>query len=270
MSVLLIRLCGAMQSWGTKSRFYDRDTEDFPSKSGVLGIVGAALGRDRAEDISDLTALKLGVRALDKGTRKYDYQVAGVDGFFRASGSVERNSAIPYTKHYLSDADFVVGLEGDRALLKRINSALRNPVYPLFLGRKSYVAAKPFSLPENGIVEVPLYDALRDFGYHAVIDREEIKRMKRKYFDSDKQVRKDWNGEEVVYEQTMLLDADVPVGQEPILNTKLQDLPISFADRNYMLRDVSLYQVKYDIEKDLAYLHDVDKKIEKGGEDVPE
>lgn len=260
-----------MQSWGTKSRFYDRDTEDFPSKSGVLGIVGAALGRDRAEDISDLTALKFGVRALKKGNIVFDYQVAGVEnGVYKAEGGVT-DYAIPYTKHYLSDADFVVGLEGDRELLERIHSAMRNPVYPLFLGRKSYVAAKPFALPENGIVETPLYEALRDFRYHSIIDKEEIKRMKYKYFDNDKQVRKNRDGEEVVYEQTMLFDSSVSVdGVEAILETKLQDMPISFADRNYMLRDVSLYQVKYDIEKDLAYLHDFDKKKEKGGEDVLE
>ncbi len=263
MSVLLIRLCGAMQSWGTKSRFYDRDTEDFPSKSGVLGIVGAALGRDRAENISDLTALKFGVRKLKSGGQKKEWQTV-------EEPTDDKNYGFPYRKYYLSDADFVAGLEGDRALLEQINSALRNPVYPLFLGRKSYVAAKPFSLPENGIVETPLYDALRDFRYHSIIDGEEIKRMKYKYFDSEKKVRKDWNEQEVVYEQTMLFDVAVLVGQEPILNTKLQDLPISFADRNYMLRDVSLYQVQYDIEKDLAYLNDGDIKIEKGGTDVPE
>ena len=47
MATLLLRLQGPMQSWGTTSRFDERDTQLEPSKSGVLGLVCAALGRDR-------------------------------------------------------------------------------------------------------------------------------------------------------------------------------------------------------------------------------
>ena len=46
-ATLLLRLQGPMQSWGTTSRFDERDTQLEPSKSGVLGLVCAAIGRDR-------------------------------------------------------------------------------------------------------------------------------------------------------------------------------------------------------------------------------
>ena len=58
MTTLLLRLQGPMQSWGTTSRFDERDTQLEPSKSGVLGLICAALGRDRKEDIQDLADLR--------------------------------------------------------------------------------------------------------------------------------------------------------------------------------------------------------------------
>ena len=41
---LLLWLEGPLQSWGHDSRFGRRDTLPFPTKSGVLGMVCAALG----------------------------------------------------------------------------------------------------------------------------------------------------------------------------------------------------------------------------------
>ena len=45
MPTLLLRLVGPMQAWGTSSRFDERDTGKEPSKSGVIGLLAAALGR---------------------------------------------------------------------------------------------------------------------------------------------------------------------------------------------------------------------------------
>ena len=45
MMTLLLRLAGPMQSWGTASKFRERDTGREPSKSGVVGLLAAALGR---------------------------------------------------------------------------------------------------------------------------------------------------------------------------------------------------------------------------------
>ena len=241
MSVLIIRLAGPMQSWGTKSRFYDRDTEDFPSKSGVLGVIGAALGRDRAEDISDLVSLKMGVRIINKGIRNYDYQVAGVDGFYRASGSVEKNNAIPYTKNYLSSADFLVGLQGEAELLEEINNALMNPSYPLFLGRKSYVASKPIFVAD-AISDKSIFQALKDFTFNEIIDAEIIDSLRWKHFDKENNFKAD-----AEYMQTMIFDKDITIeNHTPILITMLQDVPISFLSQKYRLREVAVYNIKYE------------------------
>lgn len=148
MATLLLRLQGPMQSWGTTSRFDERDTQLEPSKSGVLGLICAALGRDRAEPVEDLAALKMGVRIDREGTPMRDYQTA--TGVLIASGKPAWDRTVVSPRYYLADAAFLVGLEGaDQALLAAIHNALLKPVWPLALGRKSFVPASPVYLPDG-------------------------------------------------------------------------------------------------------------------------
>jgi CRISPR system Cascade subunit CasD len=154
MSTLLLRLAGPMQSWGTQSRFTVRDTGMEPSKSGVIGLLCAALGRPRWEPLDDLIALRLGIRVDREGRMEQDYQTAGGVqthhgryGVALADGKGTR--PVVSTRYYLADADFLVGLEGDAALLERIDAALAHPVWPLALGRKAYVPGAPIRLPDE-------------------------------------------------------------------------------------------------------------------------
>lgn len=158
MTTLLLRLQGPMQSWGTTSRFDERDTQLEPSKSGVLGVLCAALGRDRAEPIDDIAALRMGVRVDREGIPLRDYQTAtGV--VIAASGRADLERTVVSPRYYLSDAVFLVGFNGKKLLLERIHAALKNPVWPLALGRKSFVPSLPVYLPE-ALVEEDLEDAL--------------------------------------------------------------------------------------------------------------
>ena len=163
MSTLLLRLSGPMQSWGTQSKFDVRDTGLEPSKSGVIGLICAALGRPREASVSDLAALDMGVRIDRQGVLHKDFHTAGKDGYYKISGSVERKNLIVSTRYYLSDAVFLVGLEGDRSLLKTLYDALRDPVWTLYLGRKAYVPGDPVWLSGGWQPELELMDALRTY-----------------------------------------------------------------------------------------------------------
>lgn len=145
---LLIRLAAPLQSWGSDSKFKTRRTEREPTKSGVIGLCACALGRKRTDPISDLVGLRFGVRTDKQGQLISDFQTAKND----------KTSFLSY-RHYLADAVFTAGLEGDPALLMDIGAALHSPVYPLFLGRRSCPPTLPLSL---GISELPLLDALKE------------------------------------------------------------------------------------------------------------
>jgi CRISPR system Cascade subunit CasD len=163
MSILLLRLAGPMQSWGSQSRFSHRDTEREPTKSGVIGLLCAALGRPRSEPLDDLAALRMGVRVDREGRLARDFHTAQNVCKSGNPGLVE---TVVSDRYYLAGADFLVGLEGnDRALLQRLLLALRRPVWALCLGRKSFVPAIPPALPDalEPIRQGTLEEVLRDF-----------------------------------------------------------------------------------------------------------
>ena len=154
MSTLLLKLAGPMQSWGTSSLFDRRDTGDYPTKSGVIGILAGALGRKRGESLDDLRELRFGVRVDAPGERLDDFQITKMKG--------EKKSYNANLSHrfYLQDAAFLVGLEcDDEARLKEYEEALRRPVYAPFLGRKSCPPSGPIVI---GVKEEGLETALRE------------------------------------------------------------------------------------------------------------
>jgi CRISPR system Cascade subunit CasD len=158
IDTFLFRLAGPMQSWGTQSRFLVRDTGAEPSKSAIVGLICAALGKPRDESpedhprLSELAALRLAVRADREGEVRLDYHTAGGSrssgdeyGVIRADGSP--GGTVVSRRYYLADAEFLVGLEGETALLETIADALSAPRWQVFLGRKAFPPAVPIVLP---------------------------------------------------------------------------------------------------------------------------
>lgn len=171
MSVLLLRLSGPMQSWGIQSRFADRDTGLEPTKSGVIGLLFAALGVPRNTDaitvdgtevtLRAVAAMPFGVRVDREGVLLEDFQTAGGArsahsdeghryGVVKADG--RPGKTVLSRRQYLADADFLVGFSGEFRVLAVLERALRHPVWPLFLGRKAFVPGTPVWIPD-GLLE---------------------------------------------------------------------------------------------------------------------
>ena len=130
MSTLLLRLAAPLQSWGIDSKFDIRRTGREPSKSGVIGLICAALGikRDDDEMVSQLATLRFGVRVDKEGHFVRDFHMV----------RSKKEESYVTNRYYLADAEFLVGFESvDEELLKKIEYALLNPVFPLYLGRRS-------------------------------------------------------------------------------------------------------------------------------------
>lgn len=154
---LALLLDAPMQSWGHASRFERRTTALHPTRSGVFGLLAAALGIDKhAADetarlarfavlrVTTVTLPRLAPRGRDPElpiVRLEDYHT--VTGIRRASGKVDDDATVQTYRHYLLDARFGVLIEGSAALLGELAAALRDPVWGVWFGRKCCLPAAP-------------------------------------------------------------------------------------------------------------------------------
>lgn len=130
-----------MQSWGTRSRGVRRDTATEPTKSGVVGLLAAAWGKERDDEaaVAELAGLRMGVRVDREGVVERDYHTTQNVPTTLGAG----HRTVVSERYYLADALFLVVLSGDPGLLATLEAAVRRPRWPLFLGRKAFVPARP-------------------------------------------------------------------------------------------------------------------------------
>lgn len=170
-SALAFYLDGPLQAWGASSKFQHRETESFPTKSGVIGLLAAALGIDKhapdeAERLRPLAALALSVLRLEKLSgapieRLSDFHTIGggwigdwkndKNNLFakmstpRKAGDGSPFGTVITHRTYLMDARFLVALEGDAAVLQVCALALEDPKWGVWFGRKCCLPASPLT-----------------------------------------------------------------------------------------------------------------------------
>lgn len=163
MATLLLRLAAPLQAWGADSKFETRRTNREPTKSGVLGMLAAALGLRRDDDVSlqKLNKLQFGVRIDKEGKLLVDFHMANPpSGDYKYVNYKPPGNGYVTYRHYLSDAVFLAGLScDDKVFLEKLQGALLHPVFPLFLGRRSCPPSLPLVL---GIREAGLEEALKN------------------------------------------------------------------------------------------------------------
>lgn len=154
---LLITLAAPLASFGERAGNARRGSADRPTRSALLGLLGAALGIDRA-DARCQAALAAGyavaTRAIRPGAILRDYHTfqslpaaAGHAGT-RAEALLRRDrlETSVTTREYRSDVVFDAGIrarDGARWSLAELLDALRRPHYTLQLGRRSCPLAWP-------------------------------------------------------------------------------------------------------------------------------
>ena len=207
-NTLLLRCQAPLQAWGVQSLFSVRDSCREPTKSGIIGLLCAALGRGRNEPPDDLAALRMGIRVDREGALSKDFQTAR--GVLKSDGTGLGN--IISDRFYLSDAIFLVGLEGeDLNLLEQCQQALRHPQWLLFLGRRAFPPSKPVWLHDGLRNGIGLEEALMN--YPALLDEKAFQRTEQMRF---------------VFE-----NSDGSILQN--------DRPVSFAGRIFLQRAQSVY-----------------------------
>jgi CRISPR system Cascade subunit CasD len=146
-NTLFLWLEGPMQSWGERARWSVRDTATEPTKSGVVGLLACALGIKQDEDLRALSQqIHVGTRCDRPGRLLKDYQT------IRGPWGTQISD-----RYYLCDGTFLVGVQSDdAALIERLADAVQNPVWPIFLGRKSCPPSCP---PYAGVGDYPTLKA---------------------------------------------------------------------------------------------------------------
>jgi CRISPR system Cascade subunit CasD len=251
--ILLLRLEGPLQSWGTCSRWGVRDTAPEPTKSGIIGLLGCALGYAMSdpglEALND--SLRFGVRVENPGRVLVDYQTI-TDFLPTAKGTYRHNgvrtsaslqglrsnpdvspATILSPRAYLEDGAFLAAFEqadSTGEMLQKCAGALRHPKWPLFLGRKACAPTRP------------IYEAITDI-YSGLEDA--MRRHPWSWLGSAATLRR-------ARQRPPLLDAFIEVSDDASgLNISLrQDAIRTNAARVYGFRSVKHLRVDFPSEQE--------------------
>jgi CRISPR system Cascade subunit CasD len=156
---LVFRLYGPMASWGVPAVGGDRATAIAPTRSALLGLLGAAMGitRDNAAKLEELQqSVLFGVKQCVPSSILRDYHSAQVPSKKRGVTHLTRKSELSEAKlntvlssrDYRCDGVWIVAVwlrVNSQVSLLALKEALVKPVYPLYLGRKSCPLALPLS-----------------------------------------------------------------------------------------------------------------------------
>jgi CRISPR system Cascade subunit CasD len=174
-SFLILKLDSPMQAWGDHTYEDYRPSRDFPTRSGLLGLLAACLGIEREDaetqarlagsveftvraDLAVLRPESDGKIVSRHSVRLEDFHTVKAARLVKreASGLPKTNpNPIISRREYLHDAHFTVavGQRDDAAFsLEDIECALRKPVYTPSLGRRSCPLARPLLDSGNATV----------------------------------------------------------------------------------------------------------------------
>lgn len=142
-----MRLEGVLQSWGEMSKWNHRDTATFPTKSGIVGLIGCAMGIPRGDDrlVELSNSIDLAVRADRAGDVETDYHTVSSQSMLTAERKPRTlSNTIITPRAYLNDASFLVAISSESdTLLDEIEVALKNPKWTVYLGRKACAPSQP-------------------------------------------------------------------------------------------------------------------------------
>lgn len=162
MDYLMFRLYGPLAAWGSIAVGQDRPSDAHPSKSALLGLLGAAMGIRRSERERHrrlAAAYGFAIRVNAAGTLLRDYHTAQVPPERRHVRHYTRRdelqaedlNTILSSRDYRCDALYTVALwvQDEMArpyTLDELADGLRRPRFTPYLGRKSCPLALPLQV----------------------------------------------------------------------------------------------------------------------------
>lgn len=221
MKTLLLKFSGPLQSWGINSFADTRTTDNFPSKSAVIGLISASFGhkRDETKNIQKFNNLDFGVRIDNQGEILVDFHIARTHD--------KKVTTYLTHRHYLTDATFLVAISSkDDSFIDEIRCALERPYFQQFLGRRSAPVTYDFIVGETN---KDVIDALKEHEWIAS--------------DNHKKTFKQKNVNLEIYADAHLLESRSMIQKK--------DFVISFSQKSRMFNYRNIAKAMVTVKNDL-------------------
>jgi CRISPR system Cascade subunit CasD len=175
---LILKLEGVMQAWGGHTFEDLRPSHDFPTRSGLVGLLAACLGLNR-QDREEQARLSQSVRfAMRVDHKQLEWEEYGqkrrkilqpikmtdyhtIREARRANRQPKEGQTVQSWREYLYDTAFTVAIgqtESASITLERLCEAVQRPVFTPFLGRRACPLTRPLL---HGVVQADsLFSAL--------------------------------------------------------------------------------------------------------------
>ncbi|MPQ95448.1 type I-E CRISPR-associated protein Cas5/CasD [Thioclava sp. JE_KL1] len=150
---LIFGLSASLAAMGELAGHERRGSLQWPARSALLGLMGAALGIRRDGDFKALDALNLAVAVFDEGAPLRDYHTVETVPSAAAKHPNSRPEALRAARgrtnttitlrDYRAGPLFGVAVWGETSTLEAVARALGAPAYTLYLGRKSCPLSAP-------------------------------------------------------------------------------------------------------------------------------
>lgn len=218
---LILKLQGPMQAWGEHSFEGARPSGNFPTRSALLGLLGACLGIRRDEYVRQQQLADSVQFAVRKDTRQVethwgdmktlpvikmtDYHT--VKDARKSYAGLNSHETIQTWREYLLDAEYTVAVwtnEGAAVTLAELEAAVQRPAFTPYLGRRSCPLAQP------------------------------LFRQRLAAADALKALQSDGKGGGIVY-------SDVNIGEKCDRTIRLRDVPMPGQPRQFASRNVYIH-----------------------------
>jgi len=155
---LILKLQGPMQAWGEHSFEGLRPSNYVPTRSAVIGLLGACLGikreeKNRYKELVDSIGMAVRVdmrKSPDNEDKRLiqqkmtDYHT--IKNARKDYHGLSSHETIQTWREYLMDAEFTVAIwnrGADETLIENLDQAVKKPYFTPYLGRRSCPIARP-------------------------------------------------------------------------------------------------------------------------------
>jgi CRISPR system Cascade subunit CasD len=141
-STLILKTEG-MSAYGLQTYDVHRRVSHFPTRSAIMGMLGAAKGISRSQHqvLFELSEqLHIAVQVNKAGEKIVDYHT--VQNFRSPVGKIQTGTKPTY-REYWCDSEYTFAISAEQSVILDLQKAVKSPVFTLFQGRKSCPLTRP-------------------------------------------------------------------------------------------------------------------------------